>query len=204
MHQLGGFFAKPRPFLPGDFVTTDAGTGLVHMAPDHGEDDFLLCKAQRHRSGLRGRRTTAAIARTGRGSAARAASSTRSSTRRTGRSAPTCARPARLLAASADFRTVYPHSWRSKAKVIFRCTPQWFIPMDAVAGTPVDSLGTSESGGGAQDSIVPSEVEAARLERQCSRPSARLALDAIEAHALGARALARTASARWSRAGPTG
>ena len=43
-------------FLPGDFVTTDAGTGLVHMAPDHGEDDFLLCKAIRHRSGLRGRR----------------------------------------------------------------------------------------------------------------------------------------------------
>ena len=28
---LGGFFAKPRPFLAGDFVTTDAGTGLVHM-----------------------------------------------------------------------------------------------------------------------------------------------------------------------------
>ena len=45
MHHLGGFFAKPRPFLPGDFVTTDAGTGLVHMSPDHGEDDFLLCKA---------------------------------------------------------------------------------------------------------------------------------------------------------------
>ncbi|MBS0479697.1 MAG: class I tRNA ligase family protein, partial [Proteobacteria bacterium] len=44
MHHLGGFFAKPRPFLPGDFVTTDQGTGLVHMAPDHGEDDFLLCK----------------------------------------------------------------------------------------------------------------------------------------------------------------
>ncbi|MGE3746133.1 MAG: class I tRNA ligase family protein, partial [Sphingomonadaceae bacterium] len=45
MHKLGGFFAGPRPFLPGDFVTTDAGTGLVHMSPDHGEDDFLLCKA---------------------------------------------------------------------------------------------------------------------------------------------------------------
>ncbi|MEM9878021.1 MAG: class I tRNA ligase family protein, partial [Pseudomonadota bacterium] len=38
------FFERPRPFLPGDFVTTDAGTGLVHMAPDHGEDDFDLCK----------------------------------------------------------------------------------------------------------------------------------------------------------------
>ncbi|MGN6497209.1 MAG: class I tRNA ligase family protein, partial [Tsuneonella sp.] len=44
MHALGGFFARPRPFLPGDFVTTDSGTGLVHMAPDHGEDDFELCR----------------------------------------------------------------------------------------------------------------------------------------------------------------
>jgi isoleucyl-tRNA synthetase len=55
MHHLGGFFAKPRPFLPGDFVTTDQGTGLVHMAPDHGEDDFLLCKAHGHRHRVRGR-----------------------------------------------------------------------------------------------------------------------------------------------------
>ena len=39
------FFQRPRPFLPGDFVTTESGTGLVHMAPDHGEDDFALCKA---------------------------------------------------------------------------------------------------------------------------------------------------------------
>src|SRR3546814_10689975 len=39
------FYARPRPFLAGDFVTTDSGTGLVHMAPDHGEDDFDLCKA---------------------------------------------------------------------------------------------------------------------------------------------------------------
>ncbi|PIH47837.1 isoleucine--tRNA ligase, partial [Staphylococcus epidermidis] len=35
-----------------------------------------------------------------------------------------------LLAASDDFAHSYPHSWRSKAKVIFRATPQWFIPMD--------------------------------------------------------------------------
>ena len=35
-----------------------------------------------------------------------------------------------LLAASADFQHSYPHSWRSKAKVIYRCTPQWFIAMD--------------------------------------------------------------------------
>ena len=35
-----------------------------------------------------------------------------------------------LIAASADFTHSYPHSWRSKAKVIYRCTPQWFIAMD--------------------------------------------------------------------------
>ena len=110
MHQLGGFFAKPRPFLPGDFVTTDQGTGLVHMAPDHGEDDFELCKAQRHRPGVRGRGRRQISRATGCGSAARAASSTPSSTRPTGRSAPTCARPAALLAASADFQHSYPHS----------------------------------------------------------------------------------------------
>ena len=30
------------PLLPADFVTTDTGTGLVHIAPSHGEDDFDL------------------------------------------------------------------------------------------------------------------------------------------------------------------
>ena len=35
-----------------------------------------------------------------------------------------------LLSASADYQHSYPHSWRSKAKVIYRCTPQWFVPMD--------------------------------------------------------------------------
>jgi isoleucyl-tRNA synthetase len=35
-----------------------------------------------------------------------------------------------LLAASDDYRHSYPHSWRSKAKVIYRCTPQWFVAMD--------------------------------------------------------------------------
>ena len=33
------------PILLGDFVTTEQGSGLVHMAPAHGEDDFALCRA---------------------------------------------------------------------------------------------------------------------------------------------------------------
>src|SRR3546814_5251498 len=39
-----------------------------------------------------------------------------------------------VCSSDLEFRHSYPHSWRSKAKVIFRCTPQWFIAMDR----PVD------------------------------------------------------------------
>ena len=132
MHKLGGFFAKPRPFLPGEHVTTDAGTGLVHMAPDHGEEDFLVCKA----AGIdpvfavtddgRYREDWAWLG--GQGSVI--------NNKFNAPDGPICSdlrEAGALLAASADFQHSYPHSWRSKAKVIYRCTPQWFIPMDRSA-----------------------------------------------------------------------
>jgi len=133
MHHLGGFFAKPRPFLPGDFVTTDAGTGLVHMAPDHGEDDFLLCREH-------GLSPVFAVEGDGKyaddwgwlggqGSVINKAFNAAEG--------PICSdlrAAGALLAASDDFTHSYPHSWRSKAKIIFRATPQWFIAMDE----PVD------------------------------------------------------------------
>ena len=129
MHHLGGFFAKPRPFLPGDFVTTDTGTGLVHMAPDHGEDDFLLCKAN-------GLEPVFAVTAEGKyredwGWLARQGSVINA--KFNAPDGPICEdlrAAGGLLAASADYNHSYPHSWRSKAKVIFRCTPQWFVPMD--------------------------------------------------------------------------
>ena len=133
MHHLVGFFAKPRPFLPGDFVTTDQGTGLVHMAPDHGEDDFELCKSV-------GIDPVFAVEGDGKYRADWAwlggADERRASVINNKFNAPDgpiCSdlRDAgALLAASADFKHSYPHSWRSKAKVIYRCTPQWFITMD--------------------------------------------------------------------------
>ena len=129
MHHLGGFFAKPRPLLPGGFVTTDQGTGLVHMAPDHGEDDFLLCKQH-------GIEPVFAVDGAGfyrpdwawlggQGSVI--------NKKFVSADGPICAdlrAAGALLAASDDFQHSYPHSWRSKAKVIQRATPQWFIPMD--------------------------------------------------------------------------
>ncbi len=129
MHHLGGFFAKPRPFLPGEFVTTDTGTGLVHMAPDHGEDDFELCKAH-------GIDPVFAVADDGKYREDWAWLGGQGSVinpKFNAPDGPICSdlkEAGALLAASADYQHSYPHSWRSKAKVIFRCTPQWFIPMD--------------------------------------------------------------------------
>ncbi|MEO0440853.1 MAG: isoleucine--tRNA ligase [Pseudomonadota bacterium] len=128
------FFTKPRPFLDGSsFVTTEAGTGLVHMAPDHGEDDFELCKAH----GLNPvfavdadgvyKEDWAWLPRTDE----RAGNVINK--KFNAPDGPICSdlRDAgALLSASADFQHSYPHSWRSKAKIIYRCTPQWFVPMD--------------------------------------------------------------------------
>jgi isoleucyl-tRNA synthetase len=144
MHKLGGFFKKTRPFLPGDFVTTDAGTGLVHMAPDHGEDDFELCKAH----GIDpvfavdggGMYRADWLWLGGQGSVI--------NKKFVASDGPICSdlrAAGALLAASDDFAHSYPHSWRSKAKVIFRATPQWFIPMDqhnAGEAVPAPQLAT--------------------------------------------------------------
>src|SRR5690348_10753558 len=129
MHKLGGFFARPRPFLAGDFVTTDQGTGLVHMAPDHGEDDFELCRAHGidpvFAVDAGGFYRPDWLWLGGQGSVINA--------KFNAPDGPICSdlrEAGALLAASADFQHSYPHSWRSKAKVIYRCTPQWFIAID--------------------------------------------------------------------------
>ncbi len=140
MHHLGGFFAKPRPFLPGDFVTTEQGTGLVHMAPDHGEDDFDLCKAN-------GIDPVFAVEGDGKYRADWAWLGGQGSVINAKFNAPDgpicedLRAAGALLAASADYKHSYPHSWRSKAKLIFRATPQWFIPMDQ----PLTPLAFGES-----------------------------------------------------------
>ena len=138
MHHLGGFYAQPRPFLPGDFVTTDSGTGLVHMAPDHGEDDFLLCKEWAPKLGTveLPLAPVFAVEADGKYRADWPWLGGEGSVINPRFNAPdgpilTALRDAGgLLAASADYKHSYPHSWRSKAKVIYRCTPQWFVPMD--------------------------------------------------------------------------
>ncbi|WP_199553655.1 isoleucine--tRNA ligase [Sandaracinobacteroides hominis] len=129
-NHLGGFFAEPRRLLAGDFVTTDAGTGLVHMAPDHGEDDFYLCKAH-------GIDPKFVVGPDGTYQADWPVVGGMHVYKVNALDGPVCSalrEAGALLAASEDYKHSYPHSWRSKAKLIYRCTPQWFVAMDRDLG----------------------------------------------------------------------
>ena len=122
-HPLKGQgYDFPVPLLPGAHVTTEAGTGFVHTAPGHGVEDFAVGKAH----GLEVPYTV----------------------QDDGLYAPTVPLFAGthvfkakehvlpvLLAtghvlAQEEITHSYPHSWRSKAPLIYRTTPQWFISMD--------------------------------------------------------------------------
>lgn len=117
------FMDRASPFYPADFVTTDDGSGLVHIAPGHGTDDYLL--GQQHHLA-----TYCPVQADG----------TYDDT------VPDWLQglsiwPAnkhiidRLQSLDAllfhePFVHSYPHDWRSKTPVIFRSTAQWFIGVD--------------------------------------------------------------------------
>ncbi|HEY1449274.1 MAG TPA: isoleucine--tRNA ligase [Caulobacteraceae bacterium] len=122
------------PMLAGDHVTDDAGTGFVHTAPGHGADDYALWIATGHRDiphtvdedgayyrdvplfgGLQVLETEGKKA--GRFGPANNAVIDRLI-------------EAGTLLARGRLEHSYPHSWRSKAPVIFRNTLQWFIRLD--------------------------------------------------------------------------
>ncbi|WP_029086349.1 isoleucine--tRNA ligase [Brevundimonas aveniformis] len=122
------------PLLDGDHVTDDAGTGFVHTAPGHGADDYEVWKAHGHHevpetvdpdgayydhvplfAGLKVLETEGK--KTGKFGPANGAVMDRLI-------------EAGNLLARGRLEHSYPHSWRSKAPVIFRNTPQWFIKLD--------------------------------------------------------------------------
>jgi isoleucyl-tRNA synthetase len=126
------------PLLAGDHVTEEAGTGFVHTAPGHGQDDYFIWvenfgakdipetvneegvyydhvplfagKFVLTRQGKEGNANAAVIEELEKAGA---------------------------LLAQGKVTHSYPHSWRSKAPLIFRNTPQWFVSMDA----PVEAAG---------------------------------------------------------------
>ncbi|MDP1555873.1 MAG: class I tRNA ligase family protein, partial [Hyphomonas sp.] len=137
LHGLSDFFQRSIPMLEGDHVTADAGTGFVHTAPAHGEDDFNVWLATGHTAqdirqivDADGRYTDDVP------EPLKGLDIIVTSGKKRGEAGKANNEVIRLLAESGNLlargiTTIRDaHSWRSKAPVIRRATPQWFIAMD--------------------------------------------------------------------------
>lgn len=128
------------PMLPGDHVTEEAGTGFVHTAPSHGDDDYQIgvkfklpmtynvIEDGSFRADLPlfgGKRILKPNGKEG--DANKAVIDVLAS--------------GNLLMARGKLTHSYPHSWRSKAPLIFRNTPQWFAAIDKPVGDGQDEHG---------------------------------------------------------------
>ncbi len=125
----GGEWDYDVPMLPGDHVTEDAGTGFVHTAPSHGDDDYQL--------GLKfGLPMTHNVIEDGSYRADLPLFGGQHIILPDGKEGPANVSVIKQLAwagallAKGKMKHSYPHSWRSKAPVIYRNTPQWFVAID--------------------------------------------------------------------------
>lgn len=116
------FYSRQVPVILGDHVTTDAGTGAVHTAPGHGQDDFVV--GQKYGldvynpvgsngvflpdtelfAGVHVNKANEQIVKT--------------------------LEEKHALLKYKSLKHSYPHCWRHKTPIIFRATPQWFVSMD--------------------------------------------------------------------------
>ena len=111
------------PMLKAQFVTTEQGTGIVHCAPSHGPDDFNLCL----NNGIKAIETVDGDGKY-----------TKNVALFEGvhifKSNPIVIeklKKQKKLLSNGELVHSYPHSWRSKAPLVHRATPQWFISMDS-------------------------------------------------------------------------
>ena len=115
------FLDRQVPVILGDHVTTDAGTGCVHTAPGHGQDDFIVGKqyglevdSPVQDNGL----FRDDLPVVGGLHVSKANQPVIDALKEGG-----------TLVALETITHSYPHCWRHKTPIIFRSTAQWFIPM---------------------------------------------------------------------------
>ncbi|MEH6824825.1 MAG: isoleucine--tRNA ligase [Motiliproteus sp.] len=116
------FYDKQVPVILGEHVTTDAGTGAVHTAPDHGVEDFVVGQKYAIETlnlvdghGI----YVSAAGRFAGQHVYKVDDEIVALLREEGR-----------LIKAVKFEHSYAHCWRTKTPLIYRATPQWFISMD--------------------------------------------------------------------------
>ena len=148
-----GEWDDARDFRAADFVTDGEGTGFVHCAPSHGMDEFELYRDL----GMLQQVITYNVMEDGRlradmpffgGKAILREKANKKNKNNPWEGDANTAIMAKLaevggLFARGVIKHSYPHSWRSKAPVIFRNTPQWFAAIDQEVGDGQDTYGTT-------------------------------------------------------------
>lgn len=115
------FYDKQVPVVLGEHVTTEAGTGCVHTAPDHGVEDFIVSKKYGIETinlvgdnGVYNENTQLFAGQ---------------HVYKVDESIVALLKERNVLCAVEQIRHSYPHCWRTKTPLIYRATPQWFIGM---------------------------------------------------------------------------
>lgn len=128
------FLSRQSRVLVADFVTMDTGTGLVHIAPGHGEDDYAL--GSQHDLQIlspvddHGRYTGEAGLPDLAGKYVFDANS----------DIVALLRDKGMLISEAAFRHSYPYCWRSKTPIIFRAVKQFFIRIDDLRANALGAI----------------------------------------------------------------
>ncbi len=110
------------PMLEARFVTLEQGTGIVHCAPSHGPDDFNLCLKHKIPSKY-------TIDNSGYYTD-EIPYFTKTHVFKADPIVIDKLKDVKRLLKNDKLQHSYPHSWRSKAPLIYRATPQWFISME--------------------------------------------------------------------------
>ena len=127
------FLDRTSTVILADYVTLDSGTGLVHTAPGHGVDDFIIGQGK-YKLGVlspvdnQGNLTEEAGQFAGQ-FVFDANKNIIAHLAETG-----------ALLKQENITHSYPHDWRSKKPIIFRSTPQWFCSVDAFRSELLDAV----------------------------------------------------------------
>ncbi|MBL0027704.1 MAG: isoleucine--tRNA ligase [Rhodanobacteraceae bacterium] len=116
------FLSRQVPIILGEHVTADAGTGAVHTAPGHGQEDFAV-----------GQKYGIEVVNPVGGNGVFVSGTEFVEGLHVWKANDTIIELLKsrgVLLASGKLEHSYPHCWRHKTPVAFRATPQWFIAMD--------------------------------------------------------------------------
>jgi isoleucyl-tRNA synthetase len=116
------FIARDVKLMYGDHVTAETGTGLVHTAPGHGYEDFVVGSQY-------GLTPYTPVDNQGRFTA-EAGEWTGQNVFQANGGIVEHLRKAGALLAAHQYAHSYPHCWRCKNPLIFRATEQWFLNVD--------------------------------------------------------------------------